>query len=206
MPLRARFGKPSRPPRLVSGMPLSRISSPFARGMAQRPLTPADRKNPTRDAMMDFLSLVAAQFHIAHFLPVEAIIRSQKRDNLDLIPRGGNGLAQDFHVWFFKNARQFDGSGDGLQLPAVRSFLTRFQIQPPREQRLPDGPGAGPGRSGILGGVRIPCHPAGRGGHSPRLEPNGGDASGHHLDQRPRKPEPVLRRVGDVRCVVAAAN
>ena len=67
--------------------------------------------------MMDFLSLVAAQFHIAHFLPVEAIIRSQKRDNLDLIPRGGNGLAQDFRVWFFKNARQFDGSGDGSQLP-----------------------------------------------------------------------------------------
>ena len=36
MPLRARFGKPSRPPRLVSGMPLSRISSPFARGIAAR--------------------------------------------------------------------------------------------------------------------------------------------------------------------------
>ena len=76
--------------------------------------------------MMDFLSLVAAQFHIAHFLPVEAIIRSQKRDYLDLIPRGGNGLAQDFRAWFFKIARKFDGSGEGSQLPTVRSFLTKF--------------------------------------------------------------------------------
>jgi len=76
--------------------------------------------------MKDFLALITDQFHIAHFLPVEAIIRSQKRDYLHLIPRGGNGIAQDFRVWFFKNARQFDGSGDGSQLPAVRSFLTRF--------------------------------------------------------------------------------
>jgi hypothetical protein len=76
--------------------------------------------------MADFLSLVVAQFRVAHFVPVNEILSSNHRAYLDLIPRGGSPSAEGFRAWFFANARRFDGGGDGSTMPAVRSFLGKF--------------------------------------------------------------------------------
>jgi hypothetical protein len=76
--------------------------------------------------MADFLSLVAEQFRIAHFLPIDEILASRNRAYLDLIPRGGGGRADGFRSWFLGNARLFEGGRVGADLPAVREFLTKF--------------------------------------------------------------------------------
>jgi hypothetical protein len=74
--------------------------------------------------MADFLSLVAEQFRIAHFLPIDEILASKNRSYLDLIPRGGGGKADEFRSWFLGNARLFEGGRAGADLPAVRDYLT----------------------------------------------------------------------------------
>jgi hypothetical protein len=76
--------------------------------------------------MADLVSLIATQFNVAHFLPVDEVLRSKNGAYLDLIPRGGGGRVEAFKAWFLRNARPFHGGPDGSQTDAVRRFLTRF--------------------------------------------------------------------------------
>ena len=76
--------------------------------------------------MAEFVSLVATQFHVAHFLPLDEILRSKNRAYLDLVPRGSSGGADAFREWFLKTARRFDGAADQSQTIPVRAFLTQF--------------------------------------------------------------------------------